>query len=98
MQEQERRRTLRTHAQAEIIMDDDEEEMEKPIAVEEMKEEMKESQLNDSEIEMAGEVLVQLCVNEACGLSLLSKEGIVDVVKCGEFLIELIVICHMLFC
>lgn len=29
---------LRTHAQAEIIMDDDEEEMEKPIAVEEMKE------------------------------------------------------------
>ena len=55
-----------------------------------MKEEMKESQLNDSEIEMAGEVLVQLCVNEACGLSLLSKEGIVDVVKCGEFLIELI--------
>ena len=39
MQEQQRRPTLRTHAQAEIIMDDDEEEMEKPIAVEEMKEE-----------------------------------------------------------
>lgn len=43
MQEQRRRPTLRTHAQAEIIVDDDVEEMEKPIAVEEMKEEMKET-------------------------------------------------------
>ena len=43
MQEQQRRPTLRTHAQAEIIVDDDVEEMEKPIAVEEMKEEMKET-------------------------------------------------------